>query len=108
MSKEMNKIFNQEYLDLMQVMQEKIDIIQLALGMMNNTEKKVDRIENALEAVGEKLHDMEHRLLRLLESMTNHLNLNEDRMSSMEKKLAMVEMKEMLIKEGYNKSNLSN
>ncbi len=108
MSKEINKIISNDCHGMIEELKGKIGVVEVALGMINNTTEHMSYIEGSVQEIKRKLSRLEDRLLNLLESMSTHLSLAENRIITMERRINSLEMKETLLKEGYNSENFKN
>lgn len=108
MNKDLEQEFQKQYIPIIKELKEKIEVIEVALGLINSTTQKIINVEESIHDVKSKINLLEERLLNLLETLSSHLQFTEDRMGSLEKRVLALEMKEKLVKQVYNTENLKN
>lgn len=95
-------------LEILHELKNKIALIESAFSYIQSGTEKIAGVEHLIFSVQEKLGLLEGRLSSLLESLTRHVQVREERIHSLEKRVLALEMKESLLKQAYQPNNLKN
>jgi hypothetical protein len=108
MSKEIQDNAAENYISTIQEIKLKIEVVETALSLINITNDQINYVETIVKEVKGKINHLETRLIGLLETLTKHLKFSEERIIILEKRIHSLEIKDNLVKEMYNSTNLKN